>query len=124
MEFLSLQCLNFSPTSRETPEPPGDKNSEFLSFLVFCGHKLLRACLKAPALTGYVGDAQLITPVDCFLFLDASPLLTVGVFLLTVRLFTYGGGTASKKDQKPISGRGGTVSRKDQTRFPDGRNRK
>ena len=27
-------------------------------FFVFCGLKLLRASLKAPALTGYVGDAQ------------------------------------------------------------------
>ena len=42
-------------------------------------------------------------------FLDASFLLTVKVFLLTVRLFTYGGGTVSKKDQ---------------TQFPAGGNRK
>ena len=62
---------------------------------------------------------------------DASFLLTVEVFLLTVRLFTYGGGTVSKKDQtqfpdrgnrkqeRPnlISGRGVTVSKKDQTNF-------
>ena len=31
-------------------------------FFVFCGHELLRACLKAPALTGYVGDSQCKTP--------------------------------------------------------------
>ena len=53
-----LQCLNFCPTYRETAEPPGDGNSDFLSIFVFCGLKLLRACLKAPALTGYIGDAQ------------------------------------------------------------------
>ena len=53
-----LQCLNFRPSYRETPEPPGDGNSNFFVFFVFCGLKLLRACLKAPALTGYVGDAQ------------------------------------------------------------------
>ena len=35
----------------------GDGNSDFLSFFVFRGRKLLWACLKAPALTGYVGDA-------------------------------------------------------------------
>ena len=28
---------------------------------VFYGHELLRVCLKAPALTGYVGDTQLLT---------------------------------------------------------------
>ena len=28
----------------------------FSVFSVFCGLKLLKACLKAPALTGYVGD--------------------------------------------------------------------
>ena len=33
-------------------------------------------------------------------------LLTVEVFLLTVRLFTYGGGTVSKKDQTQFSGQG------------------
>ena len=52
-----LQSLNFCPTSRETPEPPADGNSDFLSFFVFCGRRLLWVCLKAPALTGYVGDA-------------------------------------------------------------------
>ena len=31
--------------------------------------------------------------------MDASLLLTVEVFLLPVRLFTYGGGTASSEDQ-------------------------
>ena len=31
--------------------------------------------------------------------LDASFLLTVEVFWLTVRFFTYGGGTVSKNDQ-------------------------
>ena len=60
---------------------------------------------------------------------DASFLLTIEVFLLTVRLFTYGGKTVSRKDQtelldrgnnkqkrpNPISGQFGTVSRKDQT---------
>ena len=56
-----LQCLNFCPTYRETPEPPGDGNSNYLSFFVICGLRLLRACLKAPALTGYVGDAQEMT---------------------------------------------------------------
>ena len=29
-----LQCLNFCPSSRETPEPPGDGNSDF--FCLFC----------------------------------------------------------------------------------------
>ena len=52
-----LQSLNFCPTYPETPEPPGDGNSDLLSFFVFCGLKLLWACLKAPAFTGYVGDA-------------------------------------------------------------------
>ena len=33
----------------------------FFFFFVFCGHKLLRVCLKAPALTGYVGDALAMT---------------------------------------------------------------
>ena len=37
---------------------------------------------------------------------DASFLLTIEVFLLTVRLFTYGGGTVSKKDQTQFSGQG------------------
>ena len=45
-----LQCLNFCPTSRETPEPPGMEIQSFCLF-VFCGHYLLRASLKAPALT-------------------------------------------------------------------------
>ena len=30
-----LECLNFCPTHRETPEPPGDGKSDFLSFLSF-----------------------------------------------------------------------------------------
>ena len=30
-----LQYLNFCPAYRETPEPPGDGNSDFLSFLSF-----------------------------------------------------------------------------------------
>ena len=30
-----LQCLNFCPTYREAPEPPGDGNSNFLSSLSF-----------------------------------------------------------------------------------------
>ena len=38
--------------------------------------------------------------------MDASFLLTVEVFLLTVRLFIYGGGTVSKKDQTRFSDRG------------------
>ena len=63
---------------------------------------------------------------------NASFLLTAEVFLLTARLFTYGGGTVSKEDQtqfpdggnrkqkrpNPLSGRGRTVSKKDQTDFP------
>ena len=40
------------------------------------------------------------------MFKDASFLLTVEVFLLTVRLFTYGGGTVSKTDQTQFSGQG------------------
>ena len=47
VEGLFLQRLHFYPTSRETPEPPGDKNSDFLFLFVCCGHKLLRASLKA-----------------------------------------------------------------------------
>ena len=54
-----LQCLNFLPTSRETPEPPGKGNSDLFIFFAFCDPKLLKACLKVPALTGYVGHAQL-----------------------------------------------------------------
>ena len=54
---MFLRCLNFCPTSRET-RASRDGDSDFWSFFVFCGHKLLRACLKGPALTGYVGDAQ------------------------------------------------------------------
>ena len=35
MEFLRFYDVEFCPTSRETPEPPGDRNSDFLSFLAF-----------------------------------------------------------------------------------------
>ena len=49
-EFLS-HLLRNSWASR-------DGNSGF-GFFAFCGQKLLWACLKAPTLTGYVGDAQL-----------------------------------------------------------------
>ena len=31
-------------------------------FFAFCGHKLLKACLKAPGLTGYIGDPQAAPP--------------------------------------------------------------
>ena len=48
VEFLFLQCLT---SSRR-------QNFRFSVFFVFCGQKLLRARLKAPALTGYVRDAQ------------------------------------------------------------------
>ena len=41
---------------------------QFFVFFVFCGLKLLRACLKASALTGYVGDAQLISEIQHFYF--------------------------------------------------------
>ena len=37
---------------------------------------------------------------------DASFLLTVEVFLLTVRLCTYGVGTVSRKDQTQVPDRG------------------
>ena len=39
-------------------EPPADGNSKYLFFFVCRGLKLLGACLKTPALTGCVGDAQ------------------------------------------------------------------
>ena len=38
---------------------------------------------------------------------DASFLLAIEVFLLTVRLFTYGGGAVSRKDQIQFEDRGG-----------------
>ena len=38
-----------------------DRNSDVFVVFVFRGHKLLRASLKVPALTGYVGDAQSIS---------------------------------------------------------------
>ena len=56
--FCVFTVFDFCPTYRETPEPPGDGNSNFCLFCLFCGLKLLRDSLKAPALTGYVGDAQ------------------------------------------------------------------
>ena len=55
---------------------------------------------------------------DLNIMKEASFLLTVELFLLTVRLFTYGGGTVSRKDQTQFSD-GGTESRKDRTQFPD-----
>ena len=57
--FCVFTVSEFLSHLRETPEPPGDGNSDFLSFFVFCGRKLLWACLKAPALTGYVRDGHL-----------------------------------------------------------------
>ena len=58
---MFLHCLNFCHTSRETPEPPGDGNSEFFVFFVNFLSFVAISCsglLKAPALTGYVGEAQ------------------------------------------------------------------
>ena len=49
------QCLSFCSSSPETPEPLGTENLIFCPFFVFCCQKLMRACLKARALTGYVG---------------------------------------------------------------------
>ena len=42
-------------------------------------------------------------------------LLSSEVFSLTLRLFTYGGGNVSKKDQTQFPDGGGTVSKKDLT---------
>ena len=49
---------------------------------------------------------------------DASFLLTIEVFLLTVRRFYLLWGNREQKRPNPISGRGGIVSKKDQTNFP------
>ena len=58
--------------------------------------------------------------IICGLFWDASILLTIEVFLLTVRLFTYGGETVSREDQTQFPDGGNrisTVIRKDQPKF-------
>ena len=53
-----LQLFEFlSHLPRNSRSSRGRKFRFFVVF-VFCGLKLLKACLKAPALTGYVGDAQ------------------------------------------------------------------
>ena len=45
----------FVPAPEKLPSLPG---TEIQIIFVLCGHKLLRACLKAPTLTRYVRDAQ------------------------------------------------------------------
>ena len=58
VEFLRFYSVRiFVPASEKLPSLPGTEIPIFV-FFVFCGLKLLRACLKASALTGYVGDAQ------------------------------------------------------------------
>ena len=59
---MFLQCLNFCPTYRGNSRASRGRKFQFFVFFVFCGLKLLRACLKAPALTGYVADAQSKNP--------------------------------------------------------------
>ena len=54
--FTVFEFLSHLPGNSRASR--GRKFRLFLSFCVFGVHKLLRACLKAPALTGYVGDAQ------------------------------------------------------------------
>ena len=49
----------FVPPTEKLPSLLGTEIPVFYLF-VFCGLKLLRVCLKAPALTGYVRDAQYI----------------------------------------------------------------
>ena len=49
-----------SHTYREAPLASRGRKFRFFVFFVFCGLKLLRACLMAPALTGYVGGAQVV----------------------------------------------------------------
>ena len=44
--FCVFTVFEFLPHP-PSPEPPGDRNSDFLSFVVFYGNKLLRACLNA-----------------------------------------------------------------------------
>ena len=53
--FTVFEFLSHLP--RNSRASRGRKFQLFV-FFVFCGLRLLRACLKAPALTGYVGDAQ------------------------------------------------------------------
>ena len=50
---------------------------------------------------------------------DASFLLTIEVFLLTVRLFYLRWGNRKQKRPNPISGGGGNRKQKDPTYFPD-----
>ena len=53
--FTVFEFLSHLP---KTSRASRGRKFRFLGIFVFCGHKLLRASLKAPALTGYVGDAQ------------------------------------------------------------------
>ena len=55
--FCAFTVFEFFHLPRNSRASRGRK---FPFFLFFCGLKLLRASLKAPALTGYVGDAQFI----------------------------------------------------------------
>ena len=71
---------------------------QFFVFFVFCGLKLLRVCLKASALTGYVGDAQ---PKTRF-WLHFHHFL--GDFLLRVPVATFASLAASPPPQHCCNG--------------------
>ena len=43
-----LQCLSFFPPPEKLPSLPGTEILIFVEIYVFCGHKLLRASLRAP----------------------------------------------------------------------------
>ena len=60
--YVFLQCLSFLSHLASNSRASG--NSDLLSFFVFRGYKLLRAFLKARALTEYVGDTQNIDITD------------------------------------------------------------
>ena len=53
--FTVFECLPHLPRNSRASR---GRKFRFFAFSVFCGLKLLRACLKAPAFAGYVGDAQ------------------------------------------------------------------
>ena len=55
--FTVFELLSHLPKNSRASR---GRKFRFSVFFVFCGLKLLRACLKGPALAGYVGDAQLM----------------------------------------------------------------
>ena len=68
---MFFQCLNFGPSSQETPRFPGDGNSDFLFFCLFGGHRLLRACFEQCHMVvsiaddlGFLGPPPLSRPRD------------------------------------------------------------